>query len=187
MDLENASQPWLLIDDDAAFLSALSRRLSHRNFTVDTALDGFTALQRVKNQEYSNIVLDLNLTEESGLSLLPEIRSFQTTAKILILTGYASIATAVQAIKLGADQYLPKPATLQQILSALADTPEVSDNKSAESILVKSHEDYLTPEQLEWEHIQRTLHTHHGNVSATARALNMHRRTLQRKLNKKRG
>ena len=113
-------------------------------------------------------------------------------ARLLVLTGYASIATTVQAIKAGADNYLSKPANLDSILSALAqcsasndDGVERDDQLAVETLKFDESASPLSVERLEWEHIQRVLTEHQGNISSTARALNMHRRTLQRKLAKR--
>lgn len=122
-------------------------------------------------------MLDLRLGEDSGLSILSELRANQSLAKILILTGFSSIATAVEAIKGGADDYLPKPASADEILKAL-------DSKTikVEQIIAL---DTPSLDRLEWEHIQRVLMANKGNISASARELGMHRRTLQRKLAKR--
>jgi len=124
---------------------------------------------------------------------LPQLRQRYPQASILVLTGYASIATTVQAIKLGADNYLPKPANATQILTALTqgsvDIP-VTDQQSKidhkeETREAEPQQNVLSVERLQWEHIQTVLAQHQGNITATARALGMHRRTLQRKLSKK--
>lgn len=113
------------------------------------------------------VALDLNLAGDSGLRLLPRLREALPESKILVLTGFASIATAVDAIKLGADNYLAKPASADDILHAL-DDPEPNPEQAAP-------EAPMSVRRL-WEHIQRVLAEHDGNISATARALNMHRR-----------
>ena len=117
---------------------------------------------------------------ESGLHLVAPLRHALPDARILVLTGYASIATAVAAVKHGADEYLAKPANVDSILTALM--AGVSE-EAAEAALEEPMP--LSVARLEWEHIQRVLTEHGGNISATARALNMHRRTLQRKLGKR--
>jgi two-component system response regulator RegA len=122
-------------------------------------------------------VLDLRLAADSGLRLIPPLKAAYPEIRILLLTGYASIATAVEAIKLGATHYLPKPAGVDEILSALG-----AEEGDAE---VTPAEAPLSVDRLEWEHIQKVLAEHEGNLSATARALKMHRRTLQRKLAKR--
>jgi two-component system response regulator RegA len=124
------------------------------------------------------VVLDLNLGGSSGLALVEPLLRLNPDCRIVVLTGYASIATAVDAIKLGAIQYLSKPVAVETILGAFDsdDQPNVEDSPVAEPLSV---------DRLEWEHIQRVLRENDGNISATARALRMHRRTLQRKLAKR--
>ena len=168
----------VLIEDDEVFAQVLSRSLKLKGINVSV----FQSVEQAKNNHQKikpdYIVLDLFLDDDSGLNILPELRLHHPHSKILILTGYASIATTVQAIKLGADNYLPKPANATQILQALeAIVPQPSDSiEDAEPLSV---------DRLEWEHIQSVLAQHDGNISATSRALGMHRRTLQRKLAKK--
>lgn len=167
---------FLIVDDDTTFTRVLSRSLSRRGFNVTTADSAEAALVLLKQQHFSFATLDLKMQGASGLTLISRLRETNPEIRLLVLTGYASIATAVDAIKLGADQYLPKPADTDQILSALeADQPDPEQTVTAEPMSVN---------RLEWEHIQKVLQQHQGNISATARALNMHRRTLQRKLAK---
>ena len=168
---------FLLIDDDEVFASVLRRALSRRGYCAHWAADGEAALAALKETAPSHIVLDLNLGGESGLRLLPHLREQAPQAVILVLTGYASIATAVEAIKLGATHYLAKPADADEIVAALHRTEGDASTPVAENP--------LPVERLEWEHIQKVLAENGGNISATARALKMHRRTLQRKLAKK--
>lgn len=134
------------------------------------------ALARETNVRH--VVLDLNLNGSSGLALIPELLANNPDCRIVVLTGYASIATAVDAVKLGAVQYLAKPVEIEAILSAF----EEDDGPDFD---LPVSEELLSVDRLEWEHIQRVLYEHDGNVSATARALKMHRRTLQRKLAKR--
>lgn len=168
----------LIIDDDDSFRDVLARSLSRKGFFVLTAGDGEEALAICAVHDPEYILLDLNLAGQSGLNLIQPLLGVVPAARIVILTGYASIQTTVSALKLGAVQYLPKPASTSEIVKALLDEgidiPEVSDEKR------------MTVQHLEWEYIQRTLNEHGGNIAATARALRMHRRTLQRKLAKKR-
>lgn len=176
----------LLVDDDATFLSILKTGLSHHGIEVDTAINPAEAIQIFENKTYSHAVVDLNIDGQSGLNLLKELVQIQPDCKILMLTGYASVATAVEAMRFGAINYLCKPATIEQILMAFSPsesvetetlkTPDTKDIADFESMSVK---------RLEWEHIQKVLLENDGNVSATAKALNMHRRTLQRKLSKR--
>ena len=122
-------------------------------------------------------VIDLRIGYESGLELVKKLISLDDNTQIVMLTGFASIATAVEAIKLGAIHYLTKPANADEIVSAL------HKNEGDSSVLIS--ENPLSIKRLEWEHLQKVLMQHDGNISAAARALNMHRRTLQRKLDKK--
>lgn len=167
----------LIVDDDEIFASTLARSLKRRDIEASVALDLAAALTAVKESSYQAIVLDLRIGDESGLSILAELRTHQPSAKILILTGFSSIATAVEAIKIGADDYLPKPASADEILKALkTEVAQQSPQISA---------DPPSLDRLEWEHIQRVLAANNGNISASARDLGMHRRTLQRKLAKR--
>lgn len=165
---------WLLIDDDAAFLEILQRALKRQGVEATGTHSHAEALCVLDTQVFRKCVLDLNLAGESGLQLLPELLKKQPGLEVLVLTGYGSIATAVEAMRRGAINYLCKPVTVHQLMSGfkpLATTPELRQEPPS-------------VEEMEWEHIQRVLNEHEGNVSATARALNMHRRTLQRKLQK---
>jgi two-component system, response regulator RegA len=165
----------LLIDDDKDFLQVLGRALGRRGLEVLTASDSEEAQLLVSERCPDYAVMDLTLGQSSGLDLIEALRSKCPAMGIVMLTGYASLPTAVQAVKLGAVNYLAKPATVAEILAALC-TSSGTTRSAVESTKP------LSVERLEWEHIQRVLADHQGNISATARALNMHRRTLQRKL-----
>ncbi len=167
----------LIVDDDAVFAQTLAYAMTRRGHRVDAAENIEAALSMAASQNFDAVVLDLRLGAESGLHLIEPLRQRQPQARILLLTGYASIATAVAAIKLGAVQYLPKPASVEAILAALGDDSGGED--------VDLPDAPLSVDRLEWEHIQKVLAQHEGNLSATARALKMHRRTLQRKLAKR--
>ncbi|SPD63162.1 Photosynthetic apparatus regulatory protein RegA [Cupriavidus taiwanensis] len=185
-----AGTPFLVIDDDEVFAGTLARALTRRGYAVAVAHDGRTALALAARTDFAYVTLDLHLEPppeagctapaESGLQLVAPLRQALPDARILILTGYASIATAVAAVKQGADEYLAKPANVDSILTALM--AGVSED-AAQAALEEPVP--LSVARLEWEHIQRVLAEHGGNISATARALNMHRRTLQRKLGKR--
>ncbi|GAB3382760.1 response regulator [Spongiibacter taiwanensis] len=172
------TQTLLLVDDDQDFVDVLARSLRRRNYDVLTANTLTEAQNLCQQQRIDGAVVDLKLAQESGLSLIPTLRQAFPKASILMLTGYSSIATAVDAIKLGADNYLQKPASTREILAALQHVP-ASPAPAATDIAPPSLD------RLEWEHIQRVLQENGGNISATARALGMHRRTLQRKLQKR--
>lgn len=173
----NASWHVLLVDDDGVFRATLANALTRRGHRVSQAGDVASALRCAQAQAPDAVVLDLRLADESGLRLIEPLLQAHPHARILLLTGYASIATAVEAIKLGAVHYLPKPASVEQIMTALGREDGDPDVAPAEAP--------LSVDRLEWEHIQQVLTAHDGNLSATARALKMHRRTLQRKLAKR--
>ena len=167
----------LVVDDDPVFNRILARALEQRNLRVHAAQTPDEALGLAKQFQPEMAVLDLNLNGQSGLALLKPLMDASPYCRILVLTGYASIATAVEAVKLGAHNYLAKPADVDSILLALGRYPTVPDEQPPAQP--------MSVERLEWEHIQRVLTEQQGNVSATARALKMHRRTLQRKLQKR--
>jgi two-component system response regulator RegA len=154
----------LVIDDDPVFNRVLSRALTQRGFEVAGVLSAAEAAALIPATRAARAVLDLNIAGTSGLTLIAPLLAANPACRIVVLTGYASIATAVEAIKLGATHYLE--ATAPQADSAPPSQP-------------------LSVDRLEWEHIQRVLKEHDGNISSTARALKMHRRTLQRKLMKR--
>lgn len=170
--------PFLVLDDNEVFAATLARMLNRRNFDAVVAHNGAAAVALAEQTAFRYVTIDLHLQQDSGLQWIAPLRKLLPEARILVLTGYASIATTVQAIKLGADNYLAKPANVDSILSAL------QSDSAAESAM-EAEAAPLTVDRLEWEHIQRVLAEHQGNISSTARALNMHRRTLQRKLGKK--
>lgn len=167
----------LLVDDDALYLRTLQNSLRRHDIECCTAMNERTAIELAGRQEFSFALLDLKLEESSGLALIRPLRALQPGLRILVVSGYASIATSVEAIKLGADDYLPKPVTVATLLRALDPEPAMTAN---------SEEDGMIPlDRLEWEHIQRALQETNGNVSAAARLLGMYRRSLQRKLAKR--
>ena len=165
---------YLLVDDDAIFSSVLARMLARRGDKAITASNGEEAVAHC-DESIDRVVLDLKLEQESGLSILQQLRAIQPDIQVVILTGYSSISTAVEAIKLGAFNYLCKPASVDEIIAAFENSAgEVALEQSPPSV-----------NRMEWEHIQRVLNENAGNISATARSLGMHRRTLQRKLQKR--
>ncbi|AVP97284.1 two-component system response regulator [Ahniella affigens] len=166
----------LLIDDDALYLRTLKRSLERRDFVVTTASTGDEALAMARAGQPEFVLLDLKLLSESGLDLIKPLRAACPDAYIVLVTGYASIATAVEAMKRGADHYLAKPVTANAIARALL----------GETIEPDALDPAMTPlSRVEWEHIQQAMVDTDGNVSAAARLLGMHRRTLQRKLAKR--
>ena len=167
----------LLVDDDETFTHVMARAMTRRGLRVSVAgsADEGLALARQDLPDYA--VLDLKMDGDSGLVLLPTLLELDAEMQVVILTGYSSIATAVEAIKRGARNYLCKPADADDVLVAL-----LSDRAEVENLVP---ENPISVDRLQWEHIQRVLGEHEGNISATARALGMHRRTLQRKLQKR--
>lgn len=167
----------LLVDDDETFTYVMARAMTRRGLRVSVAgsADEGLALARQDLPDYA--VLDLKMNGDSGLVLLPKLLELDADMQVVILTGYSSIATAVEAIKRGARNYLCKPADADDVLVAL-----LSDRAEVENLVP---ENPISVDRLQWEHIQRVLGEHEGNISATARALGMHRRTLQRKLQKR--
>ncbi|TNC92535.1 MAG: two-component system response regulator [Thalassolituus sp.] len=162
---------YLIIDDDEHFGQVLKRSLERAGHTCHH-ISHPESLASITDTP-DRIVLDLRLADSSGLDLIATLKQHWPDSSIVMLTGYASIPTAVEAVKAGADNYLHKPATLTDLQRAFEDSSVDQTTGSVMSV-----------DRMEWEHIQRVLNEHDGNISATARALNMHRRTLQRKLQK---
>lgn len=181
--MTTATTSGLLVDDDPLYLRTLQRSLGRRGIETFTAHDVPSALQLAQHTPPAFALIDLKLGSESGLNLIQPLRALRQDMRILLVTGYASIATAVEAIKLGADDYLPKPATIPMILRALGEDDDSGAGDESDDIELP---DAMTPiSRLQWEHIQQALHETGGNVSAAARLLGMHRRSLQRKLTKR--
>jgi len=177
-DASTAEKPaLLLVDDDEIYCMVLAAALEKRDFTVSVARDLAGALQLACDTGPEYAVVDLRIGTESGLELVRQLAELDGNMRIVMLTGYASVATAVESIKLGAVHYLTKPATADEIVAAL--------QRDAGDTTVAPAEQPLSVRRLEWEHLQKVLTEHNGNISAAARALNMHRRTLQRKLAKR--
>jgi two-component system response regulator RegA len=173
------SARFLILDDNEVFAGTLARSLTRRGFDATVTASGTEALQAALATPFDYVTVDLHLQQDSGLQWIAPLRQALPQARMLVLTGYASIATTVQAMKAGADNYLAKPANVDTILSALGQANGVVHPASEPDAAP------LSVDRLEWEHIQRVLLEHEGNISSTARALNMHRRTLQRKLAKR--
>lgn len=171
----------LIVDDDEAFLNTLSRLLAQTGLAVTSTNTVQEARRLISTESFTHALLDLNLAGDSGLKLLPFLVDEQPNCHIVMLTGYASIATTVEAMRIGAADYLCKPAKIDDILEAL----NLNQSRDTDPDTEDAAHTPMSPKRVEWEHIQRTLLAHDGNISATARALNMHRRTLQRKLQKK--
>ena len=167
----------LIIEDDINLASTLARRLTKQGFICDVAHNQSDALLRARQIVPDSILLDMKLGDDNGLMLIKPLRNLLENTHIVLLTGFASIATAVEAMRLGANDYLTKPIDMATLLKAL--------NNEASTLQTSIDDAVMSPERLEWEHIQQVLHSNNGNISVTARQLNMHRRTLQRKLQKK--
>lgn len=166
----------LIVEDDDRFSQILAGAMAKRGFDCVCATDASTAIDSACRQRFDYAIVDLRLGEDSGLIVVQSLAELDPDLAIVVLTGYASVATAVEAIKLGARHYLTKPADADEIVAAL--------DKAAGDPHIDTAEQPLSTRRLEWEHIQKVLTEHNGNISATARALGMHRRTLQRKLQK---
>lgn len=167
----------MIVDDDDSFCRVLSTALGRRGYAACIAHDAEEAMRLARDLKPELAVVDLRLPGQSGLILIKRLREVLPDARMVVLTGFGSIATTVDAIKLGACYYLTKPANADEILAALnhdesdfADTPPLEDPPSVYRV--------------EWEHIHRVLAERNGNVSESARLLGIHRRTLQRKLSK---
>lgn len=177
------SRVGLLVDDDALYLRTLQRSLARHGVETVVASDPASALRVARESRPDFALIDLKLGHDSGLALIQPLRAIRADMRILLVTGYASIATAVEAIKLGADDYLPKPANIPTILRALGEDDEELPEAEGEE---DTTPEMMTPlSRLQWEHIQQALHETGGNISAAARLLGMHRRSLQRKLTKR--
>ncbi len=175
-DITGADETLLLVDDDGPFLRRLARAMEMRGFAVETAESVAEGITRAKARPPKYAVVDLRLGDGNGLDVIEAIRSTEANTRVVVLTGYGNIATAVTAVKLGALDYLSKPADADEIYNALTQRPgekaEVPENP-------------MSADRVRWEHIQRVYEMCERNVSETARRLNMHRRTLQRILAKR--
>jgi len=170
-------KPILIVDDDPIFSEVLAKALTKRGFEVTTATDVEHAKQLLKEFRPDYAVVDLRMPGPSGLELIPSLCELNNEIKIVILTGYASISTAVEAVKLGATHYLTKPADADEIVAAFE-----RDRGESQTEIPPTP---ISLDRLEWEHIQKVLGDCNGNISEAARSLGLHRRTLQRKLQKR--
>ena len=167
----------LLVDDDEVFSRVMRQALAKRGFAVRVAHDVDQAMTLCEEQAPEYAAVDLNMPGRSGLELVKYLIELDSNPRIVVVTGYASIATAVEAVKLGAIHYLAKPVDADEVVAAFSR----QDGDTSVSVTYQP----LSVNRLEWEHIQKVLKEHEGNISATARALGMHRRTLQRKLQRR--
>lgn len=171
----DASRSLLLVDDDAPFRTRLARAMEKRGFDV-VAVDSVTlGIDVAQESAPAYAVVDLRLADGSGLDVVAALRDARADARIIMLTGYGNIATAVAAVKRGAVDYLPKPADADAVEAAL-----LADGRT----LPPPPDNPMSADRVRWEHIQRVFEQCDRNVSETARRLKMHRRTLQRILNK---
>lgn len=178
MDEPHDMRPSLLIvDDDEIFCEVLADALTDRGYDVVVAHDTDAGISHAQEHEPEYAVIDLRIGQESGLNMVDTLHKLDENTRIVMLTGYASVATAVEAIKLGAVHYLTKPANADDILAAL--------HKDEGDTSIPVSDTPLSVKRLEWEHLQKVLNECDGNISAAARKLRMHRRTLQRKLAKR--
>jgi len=169
----------LIIEDDINLATTLARRLTKLDYVCEIAHNCTDALSKANVFLPSHVLLDMKLDQDNGLMLISPLRKLLPDAQIVLLTGFASIASAVEAMRLGASDYLAKPVDMASLRQALTGI------KSDQQAIKLTESTVMSPERLEWEHIQQVLQNNQGNISVTARQLNMHRRTLQRKLQKK--
>ena len=168
----------LIVDDDTVFRNRLARAFRERGFQVSEAADSDGAVAAAEDTpEFA--VVDLRLPEKSGLEVVRDLKQMDPATNIVVLTGYGSIATALESLRLGATHYLTKPVDTDQILAAF--------KKGGGAEVPVSTDSFATPSlaRVEWEHIHRVLVESGGNISQAARALGIHRRSLQRKLSKR--
>ena len=172
------SKSLLIVDDDAAYRERLVRAFAARGYDARGAEDGESAVRAAAEDSPELALVDLRMPGISGLDVLRHLKALDSATQVVVLTGYGSIATAVEAVRLGATHYLTKPADVDEILGAFARASQASP-----APVEISHE---TPSlaRAEWEHIHRVLADCAGNVSQAARLLRIHRRSLQRKLSK---
>ena len=174
--VEGEDTSLLIVDDDKPFLTRLARAMETRGFVVETADSVEEAVAKARAHPPAYAVVDMRLGDGNGLDVVAAIREKRDDARAVILTGYGNIATAVTAVKLGAIDYLSKPADADDVFAALTRT---SGERAAPP------ENPMSADRVRWEHIQRVYEMCDRNVSETARRLNMHRRTLQRILAKR--
>lgn len=165
----------ILVEDDQSFLNRLSRALETRGFEVRTADSVAGGLLLIKDVAPAFAVVDMRLNDGNGLQVIEALAEVRPDARAIVLTGYGNLATAVAAVKLGAIDYLAKPADADDVVASLMATGEKADPP----------ENPMSADRVRWEHIQRVYELCNRNVSETARRLNMHRRTLQRILAKR--
>ena len=166
----------LIVDDDKAFLQRLARAMEARGFAVEAAASVEEGLASLKRRPPAFAVVDMRLDDGNGIDVIATLKEIRPESRAVVLTGYGNIATAVSAVKIGAVDYLAKPADADDVYNALTASP----NDKA-----PPPENPMSADRVRWEHIQRVYELCNRNVSETARRLNMHRRTLQRILAKR--
>ncbi len=171
-----ADKSLIIVDDDKSFLTRLGRALELRGFEVRMASSVAEGRDLIRKQAPAFAVVDMRLEDGNGLDVIEELSRARPEARVVVLTGYGNIATAVSAVKLGAVDYLSKPADADDVCNALL---ALADHKA------QPPENPMSADRVRWEHIQRVFELCERNVSETARRLNMHRRTLQRILAKR--
>lgn len=169
----------LVVDDDDTFRTRLVRALAGRGFDARGEGSATKAIEQARHDSPELAVVDLRMPDGFGLDVVKALKEIDATTKVLVLTGYGSIATAVEAIRLGATDYLTKPADVDQIVAAIG-----AREDPGAAAAMKEPNEVPSLARVEWEHIQRVLADCSGNVSQAARLLNIHRRSLQRKLGK---
>ncbi|RFC65439.1 DNA-binding response regulator [Fulvimarina endophytica] len=174
--LETADKSLLIVDDDRPFLQRLGRALEQRGFDVTTAESVSEGMTAVKRSAPAFAIVDMRLGDGNGLDVVQALRDARDDARAVVLTGYGNIATAVTAVKLGAMDYIAKPADADEVIAALTRNPDERPEPP---------ENPMSADRVRWEHIQRIYELCDRNVSETARRLSMHRRTLQRILAKR--
>jgi len=176
METATSENTLLIVEDDRPFASRLSRAMEARGFTVEVAETAAEGLSRIRSTPPQYAVVDMRLEDGNGLDVIARLKDVNASARAIILTGYGNLATAVTAVKLGAVDYLSKPADADDVYAALTANP----GQKAEP-----PRNPMSADRVRWEHIQRVYEGCDRNVSETARRLSMHRRTLQRILAKR--
>jgi two-component system response regulator RegA len=174
--MSETTRTLLLVDDDERLRARLARALTERGFEVRSAGDVDSALQLAQQESPEYALVDLKMPGKSGLELVKALKELDPTTRVVVLTGYGSIATALEAVRLGAVHYLTKPADTDEIVAGLT--------RGEDEPFFKEDDNFSVPSlaRAEWEHIHRILSECKGNISQAARLLGLHRRSLQRKL-----
>ncbi len=175
-DTQNKEPRLLIVDDDKPFLQRIGRAMESRGFAVEMAESVGEGLEFIRKQPPDYAVVDMRLEDGNGLDVIAVLKEVHPETRAIVLTGYGNIATAVMAVKMGAIDYLSKPADADDVYQALMAPPDTK---------AKPPENPMSADRVRWEHIQRVYELCNRNVSETARRLNMHRRTLQRILAKR--